>query len=327
MKKVMSGAVLASLVMAAAGAQAATIVEKDGFTYKLKGDWQIQLRQDHGEDQDLDVEFDDLELKNYISYDLTEGLKAFGELDYGFKNAADKGEDPHLEEAYLGMAFGDGKFVFGKTGSAADEFGVAGYKETVVEDDAFDDVGATSGDDLLKISYDFGMAGIIAAYELNPESEHSSANGSFYDAYVYFTTAGFTVAGAYQNFQAADAEILDETTGEVIGMDYADDVNIYGISAEYDAEFMAIAADYSIAEDIESIWNIFVSAPVSDYTFGVGYQMTDYDADDADDVAGWYANVTYKFPTQKNVSLFAEVANSDEDNSDIGFLAGMRLKF
>lgn len=323
----MTGAALASLVMAAGAAQAATVYEKDGLTYKIKGDWQIQLRQDQGENQDLDVEYDDLEIKNYIGYEVAEGVTAFGELDFGFKNAADKGESPHLEESYLGFAFSGAKVLFGKTGSAADEFGIAGSLETYVADDAFDAVGATSGDDLIKVSYSQDMFGFIAAYELDPKSEHSSANGTFYDAYAYFTTMGFTVAAAYQNFQAVDEEILDEMTGEVIGMEYPDSVNIYGISAEYDADFVTVAADYSVAEDVSTVYNVFVSAPVETFTFGVGFQAIDYDADDEEDVSGYYANVVYKFPTQKNVRLFAEIGNNDEDGSDLGFLAGMRILF
>ena len=37
-------------------------------------------------------------------------------------------------------------------------------------------------------------------------------------------------------------------------------------------------------------------------------------------------NVTYKFPAQKNVSLFAEVSDTD-DTDDTDVLAGMRIKF
>ena len=55
--------------------------------------------------------------------------------------------------------------------------------------------------------------------------------------------------------------------------------------------------------------------------------MQNQELDGSDDVTGWYANVTYKFPTQKNVSVFAEVADTDKDNADMGFLAGMRVKF
>ena len=109
---------------------AATVVEKDDFTYKIKGDWQIQLRQDPGVDQELDVEYDDLELKNSIEYKIDDNLSAFGQLDFGFKNAADKDDDPHLEEAYVGISYQDFSLSVGKMGNAADEFGVeAAYEE------------------------------------------------------------------------------------------------------------------------------------------------------------------------------------------------------
>jgi predicted porin len=85
--------------------QAATILKKDNLTYAVKGDWQIQYRQDMGDEQDSDLEYDDLEIKNSITYDLGNGLKALGQLDFGFKNAADDSNNdapPHLEEAWVG---------------------------------------------------------------------------------------------------------------------------------------------------------------------------------------------------------------------------------
>ena len=59
--------------------------------------------------------------------------------------------------------------------------------------------------------------------------------------------------------------------------------------------------------------------------------MGNKEEDNADDITEWYANVTYKFPAAKNVSVFAEIAQSDEEqgteDADMGFLAGMRVKF
>jgi hypothetical protein len=56
----------------------------------------------------------------------------------------------------------------------------------------------------------------------------------------------------------------------------------------------------------------------------------DSDENGFKDITEWYANVTYKFPQAKNVSVFAEVANSDlEENGkevDMGMLAGLRVK-
>lgn len=54
-------AVIAAIT--AGAANAATIYEGKGLTYKLKGDFQIQLCKDAGDNQKVDVEFDDLEIK------------------------------------------------------------------------------------------------------------------------------------------------------------------------------------------------------------------------------------------------------------------------
>jgi hypothetical protein len=62
-------------------------------------------------------------------------------------------------------------------------------------------------------------------------------------------------------------------------------------------------------------------------TGSLGYEMNDFDSNAIEDVDIWYANIVYKFPAAKKVSLFAEFANSDEDDSDIGYLLGMRVKF
>ena len=67
---------------------AATVYEKDGFTYKLNGDFQIQFRQATGFDERAEVEYDDMELKNYVAYDLGNDLTAFGRLDVGYHKSA-----------------------------------------------------------------------------------------------------------------------------------------------------------------------------------------------------------------------------------------------
>ncbi len=76
MKKLLLAVAVSS--MAAGSVNAATVYEKDGFTYKLNGDFQVQFRQATGFDERADVEYDDLELKNYVAYDLGNDMTAFG---------------------------------------------------------------------------------------------------------------------------------------------------------------------------------------------------------------------------------------------------------
>jgi len=302
---------LAVAVSVAAGsASAATIYEGNGFTYKLNGDLQVQLRKEVGDDEHADVEFDDLELKNYVSYDLGNDMKAFGRVDFGFKDAAeDKQDGSDLEEAYVGLAFGNTSISFGKQNFATDEFGIEEAIELVSDEDRFDAMG-TDGDDTIRLDVEFENAYIAASYEMEAEGE-SSENGEYFDLFASTKFASVTLAAAYQNATPS------------IG---ADDIDTWGVSASYDAGFATLAADYSSTDDIADQYKVaavFAAASTTDIALG----MVNTDPENGDDVTEWYANVTYKFPTQKNVRLFAEIADTDEDDSDLGYLAGMRIKF
>ena len=61
MKKLLLAVAVSTV--AAGSVNAATVYEKDGFTYKLNGDFQIQFRQATGFDERAEVEYDDMELK------------------------------------------------------------------------------------------------------------------------------------------------------------------------------------------------------------------------------------------------------------------------
>ena len=310
---------LAVAVSVAAGsASAATIYEGKGLTYKINGDLQIQLRQKVGEDKNPDLEFDDLEIKNYVSYDLGDDMKAFGRVDFGFKDAANNSEkaegkeDVALEEAYVGLAFGNTSVSFGKQNFASDEFGIEEAIELVSDEDRFDAI-ETSGDDTIRLDIELENAYIAASYEMEAEGA-GSENGEYFDLFASTDIGELTLAAAYQN---ATQNIGD------------DEIDTWGVSASYDAGFATFAADYSSSDEGNNDSNqyniaaVFAAASTTDVAIG----MVNVDEDGADDITEWYANVTYKFPTQKNVRLFAEIADSDEDGADMGYLAGMRIKF
>lgn len=303
------------LVFIAGMAQAATIFKKNGFTYKLNGDFQLQFRQDPGVDQDLDLEYDDLELKNGVSYKVDDELTLLGRVDFGFKKAA---EDPknekgaHLEEAYLGAKFKNYTVIVGKTDGATDNFGVNCPIEKIVADHAFDAVGATSGDDLILAQAEFGNVIIVASHELEADSEKSSANGTFSDLFVSVDLSGFEFGAAYQVYEPQGSDSID----------------LYGVSLAYDASFAYLGVDYSVAKDIQSVWNICVKVPLNDTTkVQAGYVSQDFDSSAKEDVTGWYANAIYHMPSFKKISFFAEISDDDKKDSDMGFLAGARLKF
>ncbi len=120
--------------------------------------------------------------------------------------------------------------------------------------------------------------------------------------------------------------------------------SIWGVSAGYDFNVAALAVDYSVAsvddgnidDEFEaSVMNICLTVPVQAVSFGVGYQMITL-SDDMyfyadDEFTSYYANATYAFPSQSNVSIFAEIAGTDYDDGgddwDMGFLAGVNITF
>ncbi|MGH1431186.1 MAG: porin [Neptuniibacter sp.] len=312
MKKLILAAAIAAVT--ANTATAATVYDDKGLTFKIKGDWQVQLRDNASASKDTEVEFDDLEIKNSVVYDLGNGLKAFGQLDFGFKDAAeDKQDGDKLEEAYVGLAAHGVKVSVGKQNLAGYEFGIEGAYETALEEDMFDAI-ATDGDDVIKVEADFDVATVIVSHELEADGENSE-NGEATD---FFVTAGFdavTVAAAYQTYTAANAST---------------DIDTWGVSVEFDAGFATIGADFSSSDDESTNMDTEVTNLVAAFkaskTTKIKVGFVNYEEDGGDDLDTWYANVTYKFPAQKNVSLFAEVSDTD-DTDDTDVLAGMRIKF
>ena len=319
MKKLILAAAIAAT--AASSVNAATIYEGKGLKYDLKGDFQLQLRQKVGKDKDLDLEFDDLELKNRVTYDLGNDMTAFGQLDFSYDDAANKkdADKPSktqyegrsdLEEAYLGLSFGDTAVRFGKQDVSTDDFGV----ETSYEEagDAFDEL-IEAGDDVIRVDANFGNISVSTSTELEAKGSSNLKHDSSFDVTVTADLDVAQVGFAYLTYK----EDVD-----------SDSQDAYGLMVTVDAGFAELAADYSTAELTSStdvdVYNLAATFKVAQTSkASVGYNSTDKDG--ADEVGTWYANVTYKFPAQKKVSVFAEIADSDD--SELGYLAGMRVKF
>lgn len=312
MKKLLLAVAVSSL--AAGSAQAITVYEKDGFTYKLNGDFQIQLRREIGDDTSEFVDFDDLELKNFFSYDLSDNMTAFARLDFDFKDHANgKDNVKPIEEAFVGLQYGAVSGSIGKQNFASDEFGVEEAYETPLDEDQFDAV-ATDGDDTIRVDVELDNVLLVASYEFEAEGK-GGIEGEFFDLFAGTEIAGIELAAAYQQHTPIGESSLDT----------------FGLSAGYDFGIAAVAADYSVTDDGNTnldtaLYNLVATFDVTSST-GVAVGIQNQETDGSEDVTGWYANVTYKLPAQKNVSIFGELADTDEDNTDVGYLAGLRVKF
>lgn len=296
------------------GINAAELYNKDGLVYQLKTDWQIQLKQDLGDDQNLDVEYDDLELKNIVEYDLGNGVKAFGRLDLSFNVAADNEERDganRLEEAFLGFKFDGQRILIGKTDTAGDEFGVEkAYEKVGLAEDGFEEI-ADRGDDLIRTDLHFGDIYLAISTELEAEGEGSTDDSSLVDVFISYEFSDINLAAAYMDFQEGPS---------------ADSIEVVGVSATYGS----FGFDFSSIDNVEGADDLDIFNVVGAFNFASDYRwrfgLVDEDSDnDADDASGWYTNLTYKFPNQKKVRIFTEIGDNDKDNVDLGFLVGMQV--
>lgn len=310
MKKV---ALVVAIAAAFSSAQAATVYEGKGLTYEVEGDFQVQLRKKVGNDEDLDIEFDDLELNNRVTYTLNDNMAAFGQLNFSFDEAANNEADgATLEEAYLGLDFGAVSISVGKQNYSSDEFSVEESYETVVEDDIFD-LNDDAGDDVIRVDAAFENFFVSASADLKAAGNSNSDNNESFDLFISTSIDNLSLAGAFQRYKEAGA---------------VDSLNSWGVQAVYDAGFATFGADYGSMEDTANVYNLVSTFPINSTTnAALGIQRIDYEDKSKDDVTGWYANITYNFPEQKNVSLFAEIGDTDENDSSVGYLAGMQLRF
>jgi len=60
-------------------------------------------------------------------------------------------------------------------------------------------------------------------------------------------------------------------------------------------------------------------------SFGAGIATSDMDATTGEDVLGYYANVSYAFTG--NVNTYVEVGGNDEDDTEVGYAAGVQVSF
>lgn len=297
-------ALLAIAVMAAP-AFAGTVFDKDGFKYNLDGDLQIQFDQNGNDDDDLIIEYDDLEIKNTASYQIDDAMSVYGKFDFaGNQDGGDWGNGIKMEEAYLGGAYNNFFFRYGSFDNTLDDFGVEAAYENTFNGDVFDYAGAANSDNIVEVGATFDMVTVTLGHELESDTRDA-------DEYT-FINVGFSVAGV-----GVTVAYLDDATN---------DADAYGVSAGYDFGAVAVGADYSYWEDDAdaeiTAYNVVVKAPVGEKAkVAVGFNSEEV-ADETYD--SFYANGSYALASGANV--FAELRDSD-NRDDIAYTFGMQVKF
>lgn len=304
-----------SLIAASSSLSAATIYEKDGFKFKMDGDIQIQLRKRTGSGEETHVDIDDSELKNKISYDLGNDLTAFAEAH--FDTGKDVDGAVESEETFVGIKSKNFKIQIGRMDYVTDDFATERGIEEPTNESAFE-AGDTSGTDVILMEAKAGPMTFALSHDLGDSSRNTELSST--DIYVSGKV------NSNLQFGAAFQSLKEDAT--------SDATRTSGINAELKIGKISVAADYSSRDDKHSdasladlkVTNLSVAFPIAATTkTTLGITSQSNKSDTAAD--SWYANIVYKFPKAKNVSIFAEIENTNEQDSNMGFVAGMRVKF
>lgn len=319
MKKAMIMGILA--IGTSFSATAATVYEKDGTKIDLKGDLQIQLYQKVGVDQDLKMDYDDLTVGFGAKHEMEDGRTVFGLLKMDWKKQAHGDPAAAVDEGFIGLDFGRMSIAIGRLDWGSDSF----YVDEAVEI-AHDVIAApeVSGSDSLQARLDLNWAELILSGDIKV-GDGSSA-GEAYLVTNPKAARGLELGVLFQTFDPEKVEAVeaDEEAGiEAADAYYPDTIDTVGVRVGYTINKIAVGADFSSNDDLD-ITNLAICFPITRATkMGLGYSMES--TDDGDDSNTWYANVKHK--VHKNTTVFAEIGGNDEEGSDLGYLAGMQVKF
>jgi len=311
----MTGMVLAM----ACGAQAATIYEKGDTKVDMKGDVQIQIRQKVGVDKDPYFDYDDLTVGFYAKHKNDAGMTGFSHLKMDWKKQAAGDAKAAVDEASVGVIYGPAKVHIGRIDWGSDSFYVDEAVEIGHDVIATPDVG---GYESIQAVLDMDIAELVLSADI-AVPEDGADNSSAAEIYIVTNPkklAGLEFGALYQSYQPATVAADDDAGTPEMKPDSVDTV---GARVAYSISKILVGADYTTNDDLD-VMNAVVKAKLpASSSVAVGYSMESPDA--GDDVGTWYANVKHKL--NKYSTVFAEVGGNDEDGTDMGYLAGMKVKF
>ena len=305
-----------SVLVAAGSVNAATVYDNDGLKVGLYGDIAVHYQQDRGADKDMYLNLDDADYGFTVESAVNEDMSVFGKIEMDGEDSS-KGNvqsTPQIDEAFVGFKASGVEVTAGSNLNIVDDIGISNDNEWGL-DTAEDVIGlAADAEQVINVKYNSDM--FYAAFSSTSASDgDDTTDGDLSQIAVAF---GINFDGG--NVVATYAD--EDTTATT-------DANVLALEAHYDVtDDVALAAIYAAGEDT-------AKNDVSSYAFNVEYSMdktsfnlglSDVDSDDnSDDVQMWYANVNYK--VAKNTKVFLELSDTDVDNVDMGYAAGMAISF
>jgi len=306
MKKTILATMLTSL-FAATGAHSATMHDADGLTVELYGDVEVQAINTLDEDEGHKIQLDEANFGVETAYDINGDVAAVGVISFESITDNDNENGATLDEAYVGFASGKyGTITVGKQVTIFDDAGIGGdfqfgfndfYEQT------------TSSEQVIKYTVDKGNYYGGIAYIVNQEDSDGqrTVDGklgvrfSDVDLTVFYGKSDLEAGGDVENINFEARYTIDQLT---LAAAYA----TTEMDGDNDVKSLGLAATYQVNAQVQ---------------LAVGY--ANIDEDNEDDINQYYANASYAFGN--NVTTYFEIGGNDDDNTELGYVAGMAISF
>ncbi|OOE78340.1 hypothetical protein BZG72_15590 [Salinivibrio sp. PR6] len=319
MKKTILAMAVPALLAAGSASASINLYDAEGVKVDASGAAEVQYIQYISNtsdatgtgNQDGQWRLDDGDFSVNTEVAVSEDLAAIGHFAFKFEDSTTEND-----ELYVGFKGSDwGQVTFGRQLMLMDDAGITKDYELAVNS-----FGAeyTEADQVAKYVYDNGS--LYAGLAFNDASDGASADDEreVYEGRLGYRFADVDARVYYQKSEENGGSALerDEYNFEI---EYAGIENV-GIAASYgrtsedngttdtDTDYISLAADYTMGKT----------------TYAIGFDNKDVEGDN-DDVNGYYANVSYAL--HSNAKVYAEIGDSDDDQQDWGYVAGMEVKF
>lgn len=313
MKKTILATMLTSL-FAATTAYSATMHDADGITLELFGEIELQYVNDLEEDEDAIIDIDEATFGVEAGYDITDDITAIGVVSFDASDDDDNNSNAVLDDAYVGFSSANYGTI------------TIGQQVTI-----FDDAGIGS-------DFEFGLASF---YEQNDNGEqvikYTIDKGNAYGGIAYLLDNGESDDG----LDAIDAKLGVRFGGADLTAFYGQgelenggDVKNLNLEARYTIDALTLAAAYATVssdDDNSDMDNYGLAATyqLNKAQFAAGWSLTELDSgssiNDGDNFNSYFVNVSYSFIT--NVTAYAEIGGNDQDDTELGYVAGMNITF
>jgi predicted porin len=298
-----------SVLVAAGSVNAANVYDNDGVMVDVYGDFAVHYEQAQGNDKEAQIVVDDADFGFDFESAINEEMAIIANMDVTGEG------DLKLDDLTVGLKAGATTVKVGDQVNLVDEIGISndfafglGTAETMVGGLV------DSGEQVINVQYDDGekfYAGFSSTMTADGDDTTDDGNQYALKAGVRFGDADVV---AY--YADGDAETLNR------------DANALALKGSYalgDVVLSAlyVTADDDVTGDLDSI-GANIEYSMDKYGFNFGLADHSYDASSSD-FTEYYANVSYA--VAKNATAFFEVQDSDADNSDMGYAAGLTVKF